>query len=463
VQNYLWHEASPSSYADPDLPPQVNTYTTAGNSFAFNFPPYSISVFNFVPFGSVATNTPVTGPVPTFTVTPTNQPSQDILVDNCDDGDNRNNLLGYWYSYDDNGGTNAGTSYISPVSDNYSSLHGLTPQPFFMTAGGYNGTGMAARVTGFVTTAFSYGFVGFGTDIKYPSGPQPISCCNGIRFWQKGDGKAYRVKLTAPNAYPTDGAGGNMYGYQFISTSGWSQITVPFSAMSQEGAPSPWGNDHPSISTVLNGVVGIQWQTIGQPLPSIELWVDQIEIYQCTGGCIMLPTPTQTVSPTGTVTPTVTRTATATGTRTVTASITPSLTISPTFTITATGTVSRTPTLTFTATPTCTVNPRAAGTAVPGGGERKNYDRVYVYPSPLRLSSVTAGMWFLNLTGNSLIRIYDLKGELVDEKEVNDIHGAYYMPFSGIRKKYLLSPGLYVFVISNKAGQETTGKFAVVR
>ncbi len=74
IQNYMWHDANPSSYADPDVAPKENAIHTASNSFVFTFPPYSISVFNFVPLGSTPTITmtpanPTNTPTYTFTQT----------------------------------------------------------------------------------------------------------------------------------------------------------------------------------------------------------------------------------------------------------------------------------------------------------------------------------------------------------------------------------------------------------
>jgi hypothetical protein len=377
IQNYVLHDAS-RTYIDPDLPPQVNTFTAAANNFNFDFPPYTISIFNF---------TPAPAPV-------------DMLIDNCDDGDNRNNMAGYWYTYDDNPAPNYGTSYVVPMNNNYATAHSMTPVPFYMQATGYTDTGMAARITGYVTNTYAYGFIGMGIDLKNPLGPQNIFCCQGIRFWQKGDGNSYRVRLMAPAAYPTDGVGGNMYGWQFTPTSAWSQITVPFSSMTQEGAPTPWGNDHPSLSQVLGEVQGIQWQTVVQPLASINLWVDQIEIYQCSGGCITYPTPTYTVTLTSTITPT--------------------------------------------------------------PASPQNLDNSYIFPSLVNLSGANDGVTFYKLPSHVSIKLFNIVGELVYTADTDITAGQFFMKLKQNQGGTNIAAGIYIYTIIDKERHVKIGKIAVI-
>ncbi|MGD0565829.1 MAG: glycoside hydrolase family 44 protein [Candidatus Goldiibacteriota bacterium] len=71
IQNYVWYDSTPSSYASPDLAPQASIIHNAASSFSFTFAPYSVTVFNFVPAGSTPTISPTSTNQPTATITTT--------------------------------------------------------------------------------------------------------------------------------------------------------------------------------------------------------------------------------------------------------------------------------------------------------------------------------------------------------------------------------------------------------
>ena len=203
------------------------------------------------------TDTPVPPPPPPPTDTPV-PPSpppplpDPLLIDNCEDGNNRNLLGGYWFTYDDRG--SGGTSEVVPPAGG----------EFYCTAGGAQGTGFSAQMTGRVTTAYQYGFIGMGTNFAEPRAPRDISGYRGISFWAKGDGKAYRISFPQASIQDFD-----YYGTVFVAPQGWTQVTILFADLRQGGfgAPVPWtGTD----------VFGIQWQTVGQPHNSIFLAVDEL-------------------------------------------------------------------------------------------------------------------------------------------------------------------------------------------
>ncbi|HRU39709.1 MAG TPA: CIA30 family protein [Candidatus Goldiibacteriota bacterium] len=211
-------------------------------------------------------------PVPT---TPPLPPKGPMLDDMEIDPQNQNNWGGYWYTYDDL--KDGGTSYAVPWSDARCELAGVPVKEFFMQSPGHGGTGMAARVTGEVTTVFTYGFVGIGTGLTDPKGPVDISGCEGIRFWTKGDGKQYRVKIQSVSPLFLLGAGDNYYGYTFTAPADWTQVDVPFTALTQE----PYWGTTVALTDSLAMSSDVQFQTVGQPHASINLWVDEIEIYGC--------------------------------------------------------------------------------------------------------------------------------------------------------------------------------------
>lgn len=285
-----------------DTPAATLTYTEINT--ATMTPVITPTFTNTIMIIATNTNTPVN--------TSTNVVNPAAMLDDMDDNDNANNWSGYWYTYDDLPPGNPGTSYVVPWSDNRWNSAGQTPQAFFMQGPGYNGTGYAARMTGFVTTAFTYGFVGMGTAFIDPKGPVDLSTCGGIRFWEMGDGKSYRMKVSSGSPLFASGTGDNHYGYQFVSHATWFQRDVPFTSLTQE---TGWGSVV-SLASAMAMATDIQWQTTGQPIASIDLWIDEVEIY----GCASYPTPpvtTPTNTPVNPVTPVASFTSTATMTNTV--------------------------------------------------------------------------------------------------------------------------------------------------
>jgi len=240
------------------------------------------------------------------------------MVDNMEDNNNENLWGGYWYTYDDLG--SGGNSYVVPWTDNRASAEGVDPIEFGMSpVTDRPGSTYAARMTGVVTTDFTYGFVGMGTAFIEPKGPINLSDCTGVRFWVKGDGKQYRMKITSSSPLFLDGEGDNHYGYQFLTSGTWVQMDVTMAMMTQE---LYWGTTVPKADA-LAMATDIQFQTVGQPHASIDLWVDEIEFYGCssypgevpagtaTNTPIIVPTATNTPPPAGstaTFTPTVTAT-----------------------------------------------------------------------------------------------------------------------------------------------------------
>lgn len=74
IDNWNWVGTANPPYADIDLPPNHSAINFAGNSFSFDFAPYTITIFNFVPSGATATDTSTITETPTPTVTFTDTP-----------------------------------------------------------------------------------------------------------------------------------------------------------------------------------------------------------------------------------------------------------------------------------------------------------------------------------------------------------------------------------------------------
>ncbi len=270
--------------------------------------------------------TPTFTPTVTATMIPAN-----CLIDDCDDGNSLNARFGYWYSYDDSEFGGSSTVWPGPSDD------------FVMSAPGAGGMGMAARITGYVTTVFQYGYAGMGADVFPMKNPVDFTACSGVQFMVKGDGKQYSVGLMTDFA-GMDGNTGNYYKYTFTPPTDWTKVTILFSSFTQEMG---WGTMY-ARSTALSRVKAIVFKTFGQPHASFDLQIDDLEILDCTSCGV--PQPTHTPAPAGsptftrTITPPLTVSATATSTRTATRTVTPTVTI-PMGTSTFTRTV--TPTHTF--------------------------------------------------------------------------------------------------------------------
>ncbi|MBP7792721.1 MAG: CIA30 family protein [Candidatus Goldbacteria bacterium] len=221
--------------------------------------------------------------------------SETILIDDMEylatgepGADNANaipaskNGPGYWYTYDDL--ADNGDSIVWPMSETAFTKYGYpAPFPTFeMTSPGNGNTGYCARVTGVVTTTFQWGFVGMGVNfltVNADQSKKPVDISNmtGVRFYVKGDGKEYRIKLPSQYSGFLDGVSDNHFGRKFTSTTDWTQVDIPFTNFTQE---SGWGTTPINLTDALKYVDSIQFQTVGQPWSSIDLSIDNLEVYK---------------------------------------------------------------------------------------------------------------------------------------------------------------------------------------
>ncbi|MGK7903031.1 MAG: CIA30 family protein [Hormoscilla sp.] len=210
----------------------------------------------------ITPTTPATA-VPTTTQSCTLPPppvgATAVLVDDLEDGDSFNQFRGTWFTYDDR--DVGGDSYIIYKNGN---------SAFKASSGGPNGSLFAARIQGVVTNTYPYGFLGMGTNLHNSNCAVDITqYYNGIKFWAKGDGKRYRLKLRSPVT------GDDGFGYNFVADTQWKEYDVKFGQL-QQGGPGP-GAD---LNDALRQVISINWQTVDQPHGSIELIVDNIRFTQ---------------------------------------------------------------------------------------------------------------------------------------------------------------------------------------
>ncbi len=172
---------------------------------------------------------------------------------------------GFWYTYND--ADPGGSSSVLPSPG----------RPFTMTRPGHGPGNECACLKGKVTTRYPHGFIGMGyylspADVKKPF---DLSDKSGIRFWHRGDGRKYRVKLTSVHPDFSGRDGDNHFGYDFQADKDWAQIEISFSDISQQPG---WGSKV-DVKNALSMIKEIQFCTLGQPHDSVELCIDSLEVF----------------------------------------------------------------------------------------------------------------------------------------------------------------------------------------
>ncbi|MCK4644462.1 VCBS repeat-containing protein [bacterium] len=89
----------------------------------------------------------------------------------------------------------------------------------------------------------------------------------------------------------------------------------------------------------------------------------------------------------------------------------------------------------------------------------ENLENILVYPNPVDKNQME-NVIFANLTENCNIKVYAISGELVFEKELNQIEYSWNMKNNDGEE---IKSGVYIYVIENDKGERKTGKIAVVR
>ena len=95
-------------------------------------------------------------------------------------------------------------------------------------------------------------------------------------------------------------------------------------------------------------------------------------------------------------------------------------------------------------------------------------DKVYVVPNPFVLNSGFSGtgtedqIGFYGLPETCTIRIYSFAGQLIDV--INHDVPTYSEPFYQVTLNHqVMAPGMYFFVVSTPEGDETGGKFVIIK
>ena len=171
------------------------------------------------------------------------------------------------FTYDD--ATDGGTSTIVPASipeEIKDKQVAMEHSP----GKGAEGSDGWFKMTGKVTTAFTYGYAGLGVKLNKDAIPVDLSEYTGIMLWAKGDGKKYRLQFVSKNVEDFC-----YYNFPFKAEKEWTLVKVPFKFIMQE----TWGAKKGKTES-LQQVTALQIQTIGQPIDSFELNVDSIALYK---------------------------------------------------------------------------------------------------------------------------------------------------------------------------------------
>lgn len=215
--------------------------------------------------GSTSTGTGGTQPI---VCSPITAHSGFPLIDDFEDGNGQiagvDSRIGFWFVYND--GTTGGTQ-TPPLNNVLPSMPGA------------NGSRYAMRTTG---TGFTNWGAGLGAELD-ASGNRTctlnLAAYHGVQFWTKGTPATAQIRfqLTQSNLQQIQFGGtcnpatltcSDFYDVSFNPTPDWSQHTVLFSDMKQEG----WGSKAPFDVTQIQG---IRFQITA---PSFEFWVDDISL-----------------------------------------------------------------------------------------------------------------------------------------------------------------------------------------
>ena len=152
-----------------------------------------------------------------------------------------------WFTYDDK--ADRGNSKVSKASA-FEQIDGRDV--------------LSVTMTGEVTKKCAYGFIGIGVTPE-PAELKALQGASGIAFKAAGDGRKYRVKVETSDIKDYD-----VYGFVFEAPKGAPvEISVPYAKMTQEG----WGAKKKFKK---ENITKIQFQTIGQPIPTVELKIVDI-------------------------------------------------------------------------------------------------------------------------------------------------------------------------------------------
>ena len=202
----------------------------------------------------------------------------ETILDDCEDGNEFNNVGGIWFSFDDSPDQSKAckkgtTSSITPLSSRNN--------PLQMSSPGYDGTGYAVHATyklGSNYTPYNGGscaewtnpaYVGIGTWVDDDeTNTMDWTGGTGVTFWYKGPACTFQIIISEVTDYC-------FHKFDVPATPSWDKITVKWNQLSQP----TWGK---AIDFSAKHVQKLQWQfetgTTGNSGASGDIWIDEVHI-----------------------------------------------------------------------------------------------------------------------------------------------------------------------------------------
>jgi len=190
------------------------------------------------------------------------------------DFENKNNTTnistnGFVYAFTDENENPKGTSTINELKKNSKNKdNSLVLIPINEKGKGACNSDGFLRISGKVTTSYPFGFVGCGLSFTSDRQAIDISQFKGIKFWARGNGVNFLVRLESPiikdYAY---------HGCEFFADNDWEEFIIPYDDFRQ---PS-WKSKPVYLKEILKAVTSIQWETNSRPMEKYFLCLDNIE------------------------------------------------------------------------------------------------------------------------------------------------------------------------------------------
>ncbi len=211
-----------------------------------------------------------------------------LLIDDCDDGDNENELGGMWLSYDDGHDPGVGESTVEPES-------WFKDGTFTMSEPGEGDTGYAARIVGTTATKLGYDYVGLISSLgpnSYCPDPQPaeidVASYTGLQFSIKGavQGGRLVVKIlhskegTEDNCTDNGLTGNTLTSWNDYAVNITDQLTEEWSTVRVNFRKDFVGPSTVSIEEVLAHAKDVHFFFQTTKGGTVDLTVDNLALYR---------------------------------------------------------------------------------------------------------------------------------------------------------------------------------------
>ena len=100
--------------------------------------------------------------------------------------------------------------------------------------------------------------------------------------------------------------------------------------------------------------------------------------------------------------------------------------------------------------------------AVPAAWPADNLQKLNVFPNPVRVFLGSSAVTFDNVTSDFTLRIYNVAGDLVFETQASGSGNSFVWDLKNNSGRNVAS-GIYIYAITNSAGEKVTGKIGIIR